>query len=72
MYYRGGSKCFNYGKNFSANVTIECGGREGFSFKEKVNGCHYECVYTTKIGCNMCKIDSIKYRIKLFLKEINF
>ncbi len=70
MHFKNGSKCFYYNKQFSANVNIECGSTEGITFKEKIDGCHYEFIYTTKIGCNSLKTKSIQDRIKLFLNGI--
>jgi hypothetical protein len=70
MHFENGSKCFYYNKHFSARVFIECGSNEGITFKEKINGCHYDFVYTTKIGCNSPKLDSLRERINLFIKEL--
>jgi hypothetical protein len=70
MHFTNGSSCFYYNKKFSANVNIECGSTESITFKEKIDGCHYEFVYTTKLGCNSVKLNSIQDRINLFLKGI--
>lgn len=71
LYFENGGNCFFYNKRFSAKVYIECGSSERIDFKEKINGCHYEFVYTTKIGCNSLKTKELQKRINLLLKEIN-
>ena len=70
MLFENGSKCFNYNKSFTARVFIECGASESIVFKERINACHYDFIYTTKIGCNSIKLKSIMERIKLFVGDI--
>jgi hypothetical protein len=70
MNFENGSKCFYYNKQFSAKVFIECGSTEELAFKEKINGCQYNFIYTTKLGCNSYKLNAVRERINLFLNEI--
>ena len=70
LHFENGSKCFYYNKSFSARVFIECGSSESLVFKEKIKGCHYDFIYTTKIGCNSLSTKYIQDRIKIFLSQI--
>lgn len=71
MIYESGSRCLIYNKQYTANVQIECSSNEGFAIKEKINACHYNFVYSTKIGCNSLKLESILNRIKDLLSNVN-
>jgi hypothetical protein len=68
--YKDGSRCFYYNKQFSAKIFIQCGTTETIAFKEKLNGCEYHFIYTTKMGCNSIAINQIKEKIKVYLKDV--
>ncbi len=71
MYFESGSRCYVYNKPFTARVFIECGSTDGFTLNEKSNACHYDFIYTTKIGCNSLKLDSIQNKIKDLILNVN-
>jgi hypothetical protein len=70
LYFENGGNCFYYNKAFTARIYMECGNKENFVFKRKINSCDYEFIYTTKVACNAYKIENIKKRIKDMLKEV--
>lgn len=70
IYFHKGESCYNYNKLFSARIYVECSYYDSFEFVNKVNGCLYEFVYKSKIGCNSIMLKNTIERIKLLLSEV--
>lgn len=70
IHYQNGGNCYYYNKKYSAKIYLECGYTDKLEFKTKINACHYEFIYTTKIACNTVKLNQIRDRINLILKDI--
>jgi len=70
IYLQKGDSCYNYNKRFSARIYVECGYSDSFEFVNKVNGCLYEFVYKSKIGCNSIMLKNTIERVKLLLSEV--
>jgi hypothetical protein len=64
LYFTEGGICAYYNKPITSVVNMECGFSESFVLSKKVNGCHYEFIYTTKMACNTHTLEKLKRTIK--------
>lgn len=70
IYFKRGESCHYYNKSYSAKIYIECAYTDSFDFANKIDGCVYEFVYKSKIGCNSIMLNNTKERVKLLLSEV--
>jgi len=70
IYFKRGEQCHSYNKAYSARIYIECSYVDSLEFANKIDGCIYEFVYKTKLGCNSRMLNNTIERVKLLLSEI--
>ena len=70
IYLKRGEACHYYDKSYSAKIHIECAYVESFEFVNKINGCVYEFIYKSKLGCNSRMLNNTIERVKLLLNEV--
>jgi len=70
FYYKNGVKCGVYNKFTFGKMTLECGEENQLTFIRK-NGCEYEFLYKTKLGCNTFYLENMKERINHYFSELS-
>jgi hypothetical protein len=64
FHFSDGGTCAYYNKPITSVIILECGTSETLAFKRKINACHYEFIFTTKVGCNIHKLNKLRNIIK--------